>query len=103
MNTVTKHSKRVLPVLLLALSGSTALAQTQSGNTSNISLGGFLGFTDRYDADFTYGVEIENRVSSEWGYGAIVEHTPDVIGSEGATVLLGTANFRPATIPRMKL
>lgn len=72
-------------------------------STSQHSAGGFIGFTDRDDADFTFGGEYEYRPPGAWSFGAIVEHTPDVVFGRDFTVVLATAHYRPASIQRLKL
>lgn len=105
MDATRKNRFRVLPVVLagcLGLAGP-AVTQAQGTQADSYTVGGYLGATDRNDVDLTYGAEFEYRPGGQWGYGAIVEHTPDVIRDRGATVLLGTANFRPDRHPRLKL
>jgi len=76
-----------------------ALGQSAGQQT----IGGFLGLTDRNDADFTVGAEYEYHLDSMFSVGGILEYTPDAIGSSDATVLMATGNFRPQTVPRLKL
>lgn len=105
MYSTRKNRFRILPAVLagcLGLAGS-AVTQAQGTQAETYSVGGFLGATDRDDADLTYGAEFEYRPGGQWGYGAIVEHTPDVVRNRDATVLLGTAHFRPGRHPRLKL
>jgi len=71
-------------------------------NAGRDTLGGFIGFTDRRDADFTLGLRYEHDLSGPWSAGALVEHTPDYFRNEDATLLLGTANYRPVSYPRLK-
>lgn len=67
------------------------------------TLGGFAGFTDRYDTDLTLGAEYEYRLQRPWSAGAIIEYTPDVLAGSDFTVLMGTAHYRLPGTPRLKL
>lgn len=71
-------------------------------NTGRDSIGGFIGFTDRRDADFTMGLRYEHDMTGPWSAGVLMEHTPDYFAGDDATMLLGTANFRPGNYPRLK-
>lgn len=97
-----RHSTLPLICAGFALVGSAAV-QAQGSQSESYSLGGYIGMTDRHDVDATFGVEFEYRPLGQWSYGAIIEHTPDVVRSQDATLLLGTANFRPSSHPRLKL
>lgn len=84
--------------ILGALAISAALAGPAAAQHS---LGGFLGLTDRDDADLTLGVEYEYRYSTRWSFGGVVEFTPDAIANESATVIMGLAHYH--VIDRLKL
>lgn len=73
-----------------------------TGNARQHTLGGFIGFTDRRDADFTLGVRYEHNLSGPWSAGALVEHTPNYFRGDDATLLMGTANYRPLFNQRLK-
>ena len=95
---VIKSIVSILMITSLCWSGS-AMAQ----GAGNHMIGGYLGFTDRNDADFTFGAEYEYQIRSQWSVGATLEYTPDVVLGRDFTLVLGTANFRPSSIPRLKL
>lgn len=90
----------LVPGLLLGMA-ATGPALAQSAGQQ--SIGGFLGVTDRTSADFTIGAEYEYHLDSTWSVGGLLEYTPDAFGSSDATVVMGTANYRFADLPRLKL
>ncbi|MEX2525688.1 MAG: hypothetical protein WD750_12080 [Gammaproteobacteria bacterium] len=100
MHTFKMHEiiTMILLFLSLLLSGP-AFSQ----GAARHSAGGFLGFTDRDDADFTLGAEYEYRPREPWSFGAIVEHTPDVVFGRDFTLVLAAAHYRPPSIQRLKL
>lgn len=92
----------IITIILLFLSLFLSGPAFGQGNSRH-SAGGFLGFTDRNEADFTFGGEYEYRPREPWSFGAIVEHTPDVVFARDFTLVLATAHYRPASIQRLKL
>lgn len=84
------------------LYGATGYAQ-QAGGLAGDKLGAFAGVTDRYDSDFSFGVHYEHPMADGWSAGALVEHSPDAYGNDAATLVMGTANFRPAFSSRLKV
>lgn len=104
MKTISKLDLVIFVFLISGLSSAYAQnAQTSTTNQSGYRLGGFVGFTDRRDSDFTFGAEFEFPARDRWSYGALVEHTPNVFRNGDATVLLATANFRPNPSGRLRL
>ena len=95
---VNQSVLKILVIIFLFWTG-TALAQ----GTRSHMIGGYLGFTDRDDADFTFGAEYEYQMRSQWSIGALIEYTPDVVLGRDFTLVLGTANFRPSTMDRLKI
>lgn len=79
------------------------MAQSSAPQAGSSKVGGFLGFTDRDDADFTAGLEYEYQLDRNWSIGGVLEHTPDVVFDEDSTVVMATGNFRPTAAPRLKL
>jgi len=93
----------ISPVLLsLSLLWST-LVFGQSTTGGLHAIGGYVGFTERNNADFTFGFEYGYRIYDQWSAGAIVEHTSDYFMGRDATLVLATGNFRPAGIPQLKM
>lgn len=94
--------------LLLAAVGACLLLPVQpalaqaAADAATDTIGGFVGFTDRRDADFTLGLRYEHQMSGRWSAGALVEHTPDYFRSDDATMLMGTASYRPVFNERLK-
>lgn len=83
-------------VVALALAfAATVEARAQQAYSGRHSLGVYTGFTDRDDIDFTIGADYEYRPARFYGYGVVVEHTPDAFGDRSATVALGTLNIYP--------
>lgn len=101
MKAITRSRVNLLLMLTLLFASGTSSAQTVPA--ARHTLGGFAGFTDRADADFTFGAEYEYHMAGPWSAGVLVEQTPDVIFGRDFTLLLGTAHYRPATLPRLKL
>ena len=99
MYKLLNHSVLKLLITLSLCWTGTAVAQ----GTGSHMIGGYLGFTDRDDADFTFGAEYEYQMRSEWSVGALLEYTPDVVLGRDFTLVLATANFRPATMDRLKI
>lgn len=103
------HALRKQVFIISALLSSLSLLWTAgaSAQGSTVSrthnLGAYAGFTERNDADFTVGLEYAYRMQDQWSGGVIVEYTPDVVLGRDATLMLGTANFRPTNLPRLKL
>lgn len=95
------NKSHVVIAMALSLLWS-GLAFGQGGTTPH-SLGGYLGFTDRDDADFTFGGEYEYRMDRQFSAGAIVEHTPDVVFGQDFTLAMGTMHYRPSGLQRLKL
>ncbi|MDT8429560.1 MAG: hypothetical protein RQ757_12440 [Pseudomonadales bacterium] len=62
-----------------------------------------MGFTDRRDADFTSGLEVEYPLSTPWSVGGILEHTANGLRGKNITFVLGAAHYRPSSIPGLKL
>ena len=91
----------LLPVLL-ALSLIWSGAASGQGSSPH-TVGGFVGFTDRTDADFTVGVEYEYDMQAPWSVGAILEYTPNAFFGRDFAVLLGTGNYRLPSMPQLKL
>jgi hypothetical protein len=67
-------------------------------------VGLFLGATDDDEGDnahhhdqtdFTIGGEYEYRFSKHFGFGVVVEHTPEAHESDGVTVALGALHYHP--------
>jgi len=94
---------KYLPILAVIAALSTLASPAAQGQPSQPhSLGGFVGLTDRSDADLTIGAEYEYRLRERWGVGAVLEWTPDAFPRDNdATLVMGTANFYP--VPRLKL
>jgi len=78
-------------------------AFAQDASVGRHTVGGFVGFTDRDDVDFSVGGEYDYRLRRQWSIGAVAEHTPDAYGPYDATVLMGTAKFHPASMQRLQL
>jgi hypothetical protein len=78
------------------------MAVGQGTSSGRHTAGGFAGFTDRFDTDFTFGGEYEYRMQGPWSVGGLVEYTPNVIRGDDFTLLLGTAHYRPPTLSRLK-
>ncbi len=62
---------------------------------SNV-FGVFLGATDSGETDFTIGVEYERRVSELFGFGGVIEHTPDAHNGDGVSIALAELFIHPA-------
>lgn len=89
-------SIRLIFVCALAIAlAAAAEARAQQAQSGRHSLGVYTGFTDRDDIDFTIGGEYEYRRNALFGYGVVVEHTPDAFGDRSATVAFGTLNIYP--------
>jgi len=101
MHTFETKPAIVLFMMISLLWSGTTYAQVVSSGPHTV--GGFIGFTDRADADFTFGAEYEYDMQGPWSAGALVEQTPDVILGRDFTVLLGTLHYRPQTLSRLKL
>jgi len=104
MNVFKKKSFAIPGLLLLSLiCAEPALAQGAASYPD--SLGGFIGFTDRYNTDFTFGAEYEHQLQQArpWSVGGLVEFTPNVRFGNDDTVALATAHYRPASMSRLKL
>jgi len=92
----------IAPVAVAASLAISAGATAQAQPAQPHSLGGYVGLTDRKDADLTIGAEYEYRLQQRWGLGAVLEWTPDAFPRDNdATLLMGTANFYP--VERLKL
>lgn len=101
-----KHSvARLLPVgvVLLAFSSFALAQQNTSSSAQGNKLGVFAGFTDRRDADFTVGMQIEHMLNQTWSTGAVLEYTPNERNNNDATMLLGLVNYRPDFNRQLKL
>ncbi|MEJ2762226.1 MAG: hypothetical protein P8126_12060 [Gammaproteobacteria bacterium] len=99
-----KNHTVVAPALFFLSLLWTGLAFAQGTAGYRNSIGGFLGATDRYDTDFTFGAEYEHQLQQRpWSVGAILEHTPNVVLGHDYTVVLATAHYRPFSIPLLKL
>lgn len=77
--------------------------QNGAGGASGNTLGGFVGFTDRYDTDFTFGAHLEHAVDGPWSVGGLVEYTPDAYGNDAATLVMGSVYLRPDFSNRLKI
>lgn len=95
-------TRPIITTILISLSLMWSGLALGQGTTPH-SAGVYLGFTDRADADFTFGGEYDYRFDRQWSAGAVVEYTPDVVLGDDFAVVLGTVNFRPSTVPRLKL
>lgn len=51
-------------------------------------VGIFVGATDSGETDFTIGVEYERRISKKFGFGGVIEHSPDAHNGDGVSVAL---------------
>lgn len=100
---ILKQQFIIVPGLVLVALLWTSQAFGQTAPARNHHLGAYIGFTERNDADFSFGAEYAYRLHEQWSFGAIVEHTPNYFFSRDATLLLGTANFRTPAAPRLKL
>ena len=87
--------------------GSPAQASTAGASFgssgSRTRFGAFAGFTDRRNAEFSFGMQMEHALDRNWSAGATVEHTPDEWRGNDATFVFGLMNFRPDSMPRLKL
>lgn len=96
---------KALRIVVVAACGialaAAAEARAQQVAAGRHSVGVYTGFTERDDIDFTIGGEYEYRRDSLFGYGLVVEHTPDAFGDRSATVALGTLNVYP--VDRLRL
>ena len=105
MKTNTRFLIPVVMALGMSLPAGQALSQAGQPATntrSPDSFGGFVGFTDRNDADFTLGLRYEHDMGGPWSAGALVEHTPKYFRNFDATMLMGTAHYRPVAHQRLK-
>lgn len=105
MKTCSNMIFAMIAVSLLLPSGmalAQQAAQQATPQAGRDTIGGFVGFTDRRDADFSFGARWEHDLAGPWSAGALVEHTPDYFRNDDATLLLGTANYRPAFNQRLK-
>jgi hypothetical protein len=100
---IFKQQMIIIPGLFLLAVVWSSHAYAQTTSARNHHLGAYIGFTERNDADFTFGAEYAYRLHEQWSFGAIVEHTPNYLFSRDATLLLGTVNFRTPAVPRLKL
>jgi len=101
---VSKRYSFAVPALFALSLASAGPALAQGTATHRDSVGGFIGFSNRYNTDFTFGAEYEHQLQTRpWSVGATLEHTPDVIGGNDYTVALATAHYRPASLSRLKL
>lgn len=100
MKTCNRTTFSMIALSLLLPAGQ-AWAQS-APQASRDTFGGFVGFTDRRDADFSFGLRYEHDMYGPWSAGALVEHTPNYFRNDDATLLLGTAHYRPAFNQRLK-
>lgn len=99
-----KNHPIVVPAVFLLSFIWAGLAFAQGGTGYRNSLGGFLGFTNRYDTDLSFGAEYEHQLQQRpWSVGVIFEYTPDVVLGRDYSVVLGTVHYRPVSMPLLKL
>lgn len=97
------RTNRIIAFSALLLSSLLFNGPAYSQGRTPHSAGGFIGFTDRNDADFTIGGEYEYHMQGPWSVGAVIEHTPDGPAGRDFTVTMATAHYRPASLSRLKL
>lgn len=104
MNVIKKKYLAVPALLALSLACAAPVAAQGTASRPD-AVGGFIGFTDRYNTDFTFGAEYEHQLQQArpWSVGGLVEFTPDVRFGNDDTVALATAHYRPASLSRLKL
>jgi len=79
------------PITTLLMSAGLLLASNQAlaASEAHHLPGIFVGYTNAEDeTEFTYGIEYEYKINSDWGVGAIYEKTDDAHHGDGVTVKL---------------
>ncbi|MCF6292706.1 MAG: hypothetical protein L3J04_04850 [Robiginitomaculum sp.] len=83
----------IVAVAILAVSAFNPALAGDGGSSGGVHypsnvIGVFVGATDSGKTDFTVGVEYERRVSEMFGFGGVIEHTPDAHNGDGVSVAL---------------